>query len=109
VTSKVKSKTVFLVSKKSGAGGVEPIGVLTSFRAAYQWIQFIGRISNPNLKERAALAELRKDLVTKIYCQEKSDSLEHALWTPDGTVFWISEVPLIKRGTENLALIQSTR
>jgi len=55
----VKSKTIFIVSRQDSQG-VQHMGALTSFRAAYQWILFRASIAIPNIAERKALAELRK-------------------------------------------------
>lgn len=97
----VKSKTVFLVSKQDSTG-VEHHGALTTFRAAYGWILFKGGISNPSLTERAALAKLRTEKTCSIYNTDKFDSREAALWRPDAEVWWILEVPIIRKGTELL-------
>jgi hypothetical protein len=91
----VKSKTVFLVSK-SFTGGIDHLGVLTSFRAAYSWVLFKGSIARPNLAERAALAELRKSGVSGIWNSDRFDSREAALWSPEAELYWIAEIPVIR-------------
>ena len=97
----VKSKTLFIVSKQDSQG-VQHMGALTSFRAAYQWILFKAGISNPNLPERKALAELRKTETARVWNQDKLESLDAAMWRPDAEVWWIAELPIIRKGTETL-------
>ena len=91
----VKSKTVFLVSKSTANGG-EHQGVLTSFRAAYNWVLFKGSIARPNLTERAALAQLRKEEVAGIWDSDKFDSREAALWGHGAELYWIAEIPVVR-------------
>lgn len=91
----VKSKTVFLVSKGT-KDGAENLGVLTSFRAAYQWSLFKGQIARPNLVERAALAKLRINGISEIYNADKFDSREAALWGHESELYWIVEIPVIR-------------
>jgi hypothetical protein len=91
----VKSKSVFLVSKQTQSG-VEHLGALTTFRAAYQWILFKGAIANPNQSERAALAELRKNQIARIYNADLFESIESAMWSPVAELFWVAEIQIIR-------------
>jgi hypothetical protein len=91
----VKSKSVFLVSKQTESG-IEHLGALTTFRAAHGWVLFKGGISTPNLIERAALAELRKSGISRIYNAVKFESIESAMWSPDAELYWIAEIPIIR-------------
>jgi hypothetical protein len=91
----VKSKSVFLVSKQSESG-IEHLGALTTFRAAYGWVQFKGAIAIPNLLERAALAELRKSGISRIYNTAKFESIESAMWSDNPELYWIAEIPIIR-------------
>jgi hypothetical protein len=97
----IKSKTVFIVSQQ-GSQGVQHMGALTSFRGAYQWILFKAGISTPNQEERRALAELRKTGAARVWNSAKFDSVEAAMWRPDAEVWWIAEIPIIRKGTESL-------
>ena len=91
----VKSKTVFLVSKQDESG-IQPLGVLTSFRAAFSWSLFKGGISDPVLAERAALAKLRKDLAVQVWDKTKFETRESAMWGHGALSFWIQEIPVIR-------------
>lgn len=91
----VKSKTVFLVSR-SGATGVEHIGALTSFRAAYNWILFKGSVSSPSMLERPARLKLRLDGVVGIYDTARFETRESAMWSQDSEFWWITEIPIIR-------------
>lgn len=97
----VKSKTIFIVSKQDSQG-VQHMGALTSFRAAYQWILFRASIAIPNVAERKALAELRKAGSSRVWNSAKFDSFEAAMWRPDAELWWIAEIPIIRKGTESL-------
>lgn len=97
----VKSKTIFLVSRQDSQG-VQHMGALTSFRSAYNWILFKAGISNPNLPERKALAELRKLAAARVWNSDKFESFEAAMWRPDAEVWWIAEIPIIRKGTESI-------
>jgi hypothetical protein len=78
------------------------MGALTSFRSAYNWILFKGRIANPNQPERKALAELRKLAAARVWNQDKFESIEAAMWRPDAEVWWIAEIPMVRKGTESI-------
>lgn len=97
----VKSKTIFIVSKQDSQG-VQHMGALTSFRATYQWILFRAGIATPNVAERKALAELRKTGSSRIWNADKFESQEAAMWRPDAELWWIAEIPIIRKGTESL-------
>jgi len=97
----VKSKSIFIVSKQDSQG-VEHLGALTSFRAAYQWIMFRASIATPNVAERKALADLRKTGSSRVWNSAKFDSLESAMWRPDAELWWIAELPIIRKGIETL-------
>jgi hypothetical protein len=97
----IKSKTIFIVSRQDSQG-VQHMGALTSFRAAYQWILFKAGISTPNQEERRALSELRKTGSSRVWNSAKFDSLEAAMWRPDAEVWWIAEIPVIRKGTESI-------
>jgi hypothetical protein len=94
--SPIRSKTIFLISLRTGE--IEkPLCVTSTFRKAYKIALFEQRIAMSNINERTALSILNKSDEKKVYLWDK-DSFEYedeARWSPVGKMVLIQKI-LIK-------------